>query len=317
MAENKVQYQHGFSLDEFYQKFGTEQQCEEELERTRWPEGFKCPQCGSKSYGVIHDKRRKRYQCKSCRHQASLTAGTIFESTKLALRTWFQAVYMISQAKTGISALSLKRYLGVSYPTSWKIRHKLMHAMKQRDDRYLLSGVVQMDDAYLGGELSGGKAGRGSENKVPFVAAVQFDSENHPFRIKMSQVKGFTSKAILDWAQGHIILGSTVITDGLACFNAVTDAGCKHIAKVVGGLKPKDLPLFQWLNTILGNVKTGLSGTYHAFKFGKYGNRYMGEIAYRFNRRFHLQSLHQRLLVASVACAPCPERLLRSAEDCC
>ena len=129
--------------------------------------------------------------------------------------------------------------------------------------------------------------------------------------------EGLASEAILDWAQGHIILGSAVISDGLACFNAVTDAGCKHIAKVVGGLKSKDLLLLQWLNTILGNVKTGLSVSYHAFKVGKYGNRHMGEIAYRFNRRFHLQSLNQRLLVASVACAPCPERLLRSAEDCC
>ena len=174
-----------------------------------------------------------------------------------------------------------------------------------------------MDDAYLGWELSGGKAGRGSENKVPFVAAVQFDSENHPFRMKMSQVKGFASKFILDWAQVPIIVGSTVITDGFACFNAVTDAGCKHIAKVAEGLKAKDLPLFQWLNTILVSVKTGLSGAYHALRFGKYGNQYMVGIAYRFNRRFHLQSLHQHLLVASVACAPCPERILRSAEDCC
>ena len=79
---------------------------------------------------------------------------------------------MISQAKTGISALSFKHYLGASNPTSWKIRHKLMHAVKQRDDRYLLSGVGQMNDVYLGGELSGGKAERGSENNVLFIAAV-------------------------------------------------------------------------------------------------------------------------------------------------
>ena len=97
----------------------------------------------------------------------------------------------------------------------------------------------------------------------------------------------------------------------------MTDAGYKPIVNVVGGLKPKDFPLFQWLSTILGNGKIGLSGTYHAFKFGKYGNRYMGEIAYSFNRRFHLQSLHQQLLVASVGCTPCPERRLRSAVDCC
>ena len=78
---------------------------------------------------------------------------------------------MLRQAKTGISALSFKRYLGVSYPTSWKIRHQLMHAVKQRDDRYLLSGVGQINDADLGGKLSGGKAERGSENNVPFIAA--------------------------------------------------------------------------------------------------------------------------------------------------
>ena len=172
MAQNKVQDQQGFSLAEFCQTFGSEQQWEEELERTRWPEGFKGPQWGSKSDDVIHDQRRNRYQCKSCRHQASLTAGTIVESTKRALRTWFQAIDMLRQAKTGISALSFKRYLGVSYPTSWKIRHQLMHAMKQRDDPYLLSGVGQINDADLGGKLSGGKAERGSETNVSFVAAV-------------------------------------------------------------------------------------------------------------------------------------------------
>ena len=171
MAQNKVQDQQGVSLDEFYQTFGTEQPCSEELKRTRWPEGFKGPQWGSKSDDVIHDQRRNRYQCKSCRPQASLTAGTIAESTKRALRTWFQATDMLRQAKTGISALSFKHYLGVSYPTSWKIRHQLMHAMKQRDDRYLLSGVGQMNDADLGGKLSGCGAEQGSENNVPFIAA--------------------------------------------------------------------------------------------------------------------------------------------------
>jgi hypothetical protein len=127
---------------------------------------------------LIHDRRRKRYQCKNCRHQTTLTAGTIFEATKLSLTIWFQAIYVISQAKTGLSALALKRQLGVSYPTSWMIHHKLMHAMQRRDDHYLLGGLVQIDDAYLGGELSGGKAGRGSENKVPFVAAVEFNDNN-------------------------------------------------------------------------------------------------------------------------------------------
>ena len=95
---------------------------------------------------------------------------------------------MISQAKTGLSALALKRQLGASYPTSWMIYHTLMHSMQQRDDHYLMGGLVQIDDAYLGGELSAGKAGRGSENKVTFVAAVEFNEKKRPIRMRMSRV---------------------------------------------------------------------------------------------------------------------------------
>src|SRR5664279_5654922 len=104
------------------------------------------------------------------------------------------------KAKTGLSALDLKRQLGVSYPTAWLIQQKLMQAMVERDAQYTLSGDVQVDDAYLGGELVGGKAGRGSENKVPFVAAISLSAEGRPLYIKMVPVPGFTRKAIVDWA---------------------------------------------------------------------------------------------------------------------
>lgn len=134
MAQNKVQYQEGFSLSEFIQAYGTEEKCLAALELARWPEGFRCPRCGeSENFGVIHDNRRKRYQCNQCRHQTTATAGTIFDSTKLPLSIWFQAFFLITHAKNGISAMELKRQLGVSYPTSWKIKHKLMEAMKDRD----------------------------------------------------------------------------------------------------------------------------------------------------------------------------------------
>jgi transposase-like protein len=214
MPQSKIQYQVGLSLTQFTEQYGTKPQCEAALEKARWPEGFRCPRCGGAHYGVIHDRRRKRYQCKNCRHQTTLTAGTVFEATKLALTIWFQAIYVISQAKTGLSALALKRQLEVSYPTSWMIHHKLMHAMQQLDDNYLLGGVVQIDNAYLGGELSGGEAGR------------------------------FTTRAISSWAQNHVAARTTIITDGLACFAGVAEAGCKHVAKIAGGRKPKELPLF-------------------------------------------------------------------------
>jgi transposase-like protein len=314
MPQNKIQYQEGLSLSEFIKERGTEEQCEAALEHVRWPHGFRCPRCGERNFGVIHDDRRKRYQCKSCRHQTTVTAGTIFDATKLSLVTWFQAAYLITQAKNGISAMELKRHLGVSYPTSWKIKHKLMQAMKQREGQSLLAGIVQIDDVYLGGELSGGKAGRGSENKVPCVAAVAFNNEMRPISIKVNQVSGFTSEAINEWTRLNVNPGSTIMSDGLGCFRTVTKAGCDHIVEIAAGRKPKDIPLFQWLNTIIGNVKTGIAGTYHAFKFDKYADRYFAEIAYRFNRRFDLKNLLQELIVDSVACQPCPERLLRSEE---
>ena len=318
MPQSRVQYQEGFSLSDFIQAFGTEEKCLAALENARWPNGFHCPQCGAaESFGVIHDGRRKRYQCKSCRHQTTATAGTIFDSTKLPLATWFQAIYLITHAKNGISAMELRRQLGVSYPTGWRIKHKLMQAMQERDSQYLLQGIIHIDDAYFGGELSGGKAGRGSENKIPFVAAVELNNEGRPIRIKMNRVSGFTSEAIKTWTKKRIVSGSVVFSDGLGCFRATADAGCEHVAEIMGGRKPKEVPIFQWLNTIMGNVKTGLSGTYHAFNFQKYGDRYLAEIAYRFNRRFNLKGLLQRLLIACIGSRPRPERLFRSAEFCC
>ena len=186
--------------------------------------------------------------------------------------------------------------------------------MAEREARYVLEGPVQVDDAYLGGERSGGKVGRGSENKVPFVAAVSLSEDGHPLRIKLTLVPGFSLKAIAQWAQSCLAPGSTVFSDGLACFTAVTAAGCRHQPTVVGGRKPKNLPEFQWINTVLGNLKTRLSGSYHAFNFRKYAAHYLAAFTYRFNRRFDLSTLHTRLIVAAAHCAPQPQRTIRAAE---
>lgn len=159
---------------------------------------------------------RKVFQCNACRHQASLIAGTVFQGTKLPLTIWFLAICLISQAKTGLSALALKRQLGVSYPTAWLMHHKLMQVMAEREDRYVLEENVQIDDAYLGGERTGGKVGRGSEKKVPFVAAVSLSEDGRPLRIKFTPVSGFTLKAISAWAKDHLAPASAVFSDGLA-----------------------------------------------------------------------------------------------------
>jgi transposase-like protein len=314
MARNSIQFQKGMSLREFNALYATEVQCEAALEKMRWPDGFRCPRCGGQDHGIVHGRRHKRYQCRQCRHQTTLTAGTIMEATKLELTVWFLAFYMIGQAKNGISSLELSRHLGVTWNTAWLVHSKIMRAMSERDEAYVLRGMIQMDDAYLGGEHPGGKAGRGSENKVPIVAAVSLKGADKPIHVKISPVSGFTSEAIAAWSKRCLGAGSAVLSDGLACFRAVIAAGCNHTSIVTGGRHPKDVPEFRWINTILSNLKTSLSGTFHSFNFAKYGKRYLGAFCFRLNRRFNLAAMTERLLNAACCCGPRPERVLRLAE---
>jgi len=166
MARNPIQFQEGLSLPDFLEDYGTEAQCRAALERMRWPDGFQCPHCGGRRHS-FHLVRRL-YRCADCRVQTSVTAGTIFHHSKLALSKWFLAIYWMTQTKFSISALALSRVLGVQLNTARLLRLKLGQVMLERNEAKLLKGRVEMDDAYLGGERQGGKPGRGSENKHPF-----------------------------------------------------------------------------------------------------------------------------------------------------
>jgi hypothetical protein len=318
MASNRIQFQHGMSLPEFASSFGTEAQCAQAVKVARWPDGFRCPRCGVGDHYVVDHGARKLFQCNGCRHQTSLTAGSLMEHTKLPLTTWFLAIYLLSQAKTGLSALALKRQLGVSYPTAWLMHQKINRAMSQQNDAHRLAGAVQLDDAYLGGERAGGKVGRGSENKVPFVAAVSLDDHGHPMFVKLHVLSGFTSQAIASWAKANLAPGTCVNSDGLGCFAAVLDAGCIHRPMVVGTLKPRDLPNFRWINTVLGNLKTSLAGTFHSLNFRKYAQHYLAAFAYRFNRRFDLRGLLANLVADVARASPITEKRVRAnAEAAC
>ncbi len=166
MPINKIQFQPGLSLPEFFAQFGTEAQCEAALEQTRWPDGFICPDCGGRKHSLVHRGGEQWWQCTACRKQTSLTAGTIFESTRLPLRLWFLGIYHLTQPKNSVAALELKRLLGVSYKAAWRLKHKLMQVMDEREAGRVLGERVEIDDAYLGG-VHPGKVGRGAEGKVP------------------------------------------------------------------------------------------------------------------------------------------------------
>ena len=314
MAINLIQFQAGMSLSELFSQYGTEKQCEQALEKSRWPSGFRCPSCGSTHFSLFYRFNAQHWQCSTCRHQTTLRSGTIFHKSKLSLQKWFQGMYLISQSKNSISALELKRQLGISYPSAWRVKHKIMQVMVEREEKRILQGDIVIDDAYLGGEHQG-KAGRGSENKIPFVAAVQLDVDGHPQVARFDRVKGFKKEDIQDWAERYLAAGSHVVSDGLNCFPGVKDAGMHHQREIVGKNRcSTEMPCFAWINILLGNLKTAQSGTYHAFKFAKYSQRYLAESQYRFNRRFDLKAMLPRLLRAATLTEPRPEVWLRTAE---
>jgi len=314
--KNYIQLQPGLSLSEFQELYGSEPLCEAAIEKAQWPDGFICPKCLSKHHCIVWHGRVKTFQCKCCQRQTTLRTGTVFHSSKLPLVKWFQAMYFLTQSKNSVSALELRRLIGVSYPTAWLVSHKLMSVMLTKEKTTKLSGRIEADDAYLGGENPGGKSGRGSENKVPFIAAVQTNDNGNPVYAVFSTVKAFNREEVLAWATRSLVPSSTVVTDGLACFAAVTDAGCVHQKEVVGKKrKSTDMECFNWVNTILGNLKTSMSGTFHAFDFEKYASRYLAAVQYRFNRRFDLRELLPRFVKAAAVAGKRPQHWIRLAED--
>lgn len=168
-------------------------------------------------------------QCNRCRSQISITARNIFDSTKLPLSTWFLSIYLVTQSKISISALSLKRTVGVSYNTALLIKHKIQQVMKERDDsKPIPASLAQIDDAYWGGKKRDGRRGRGATGKIPFVAAVSTNDDGHPIQMRFSRVTSFSKKAIIDWASKHLSNASDVVTDGLLGFEGFGDAGFSH-----------------------------------------------------------------------------------------
>ena len=313
MPQNKIQFQHGMSLSEFIQCYGTEALCETALEHARWPDGFVCPECGERAHSRFLADGRQYWQCSRCRTQSTVCSGTLFHASKLPLTKWFQAIYLVTQNKNNLSALSLKRHLGVAYATAWRVKHKLLEAMRQRESRRLLQGVVFADDAVLGGEHAG-KPGRGSENKAPFMAAVELNDDGHPGRVRFDAIADYTGETFGAWAKSALHPDVHLVTDGLASFNAAGAQVAAHGAIIVGMHRSSDLAPFQWVNTFISNAKTAITGTYHHFDFAKYRHRYLAEAQYRVNRRFDLSSLVGRLVHSCARTAPCPERWLRLAE---
>src|SRR5215204_6886325 len=240
----------GLSEAAFRERFGTEEACRKALFEMRWRQGLSCPDCGHRGFCAL--RTRELFQCNRCKKQLRLTAGTVFQDTKLPLTTWFQAIYHLTQSKNGISSIELGRRLGVKRQTAWLMKHKLMRAMAAREaTKPKLEGRVEVDDAYLGGERPGGERGRGAAGKTPIVAAVETTPEGRPKRLRLTVVKGFRKKEVEKIAKRDFAPGSTVVSDGLSCWPAVEKAGCAHFPMVTGaGKRAANWTPFRWVNSI-------------------------------------------------------------------
>jgi len=304
MARNQVQFQKGLAMSEFMARYGTEDQCHDALVAMRWPDGFVCPKCTGSRYSFCAPK--KLFQCSSCHRQTSVRAGTVFHKSRTPLTKWFLAMHLLTCSKNDISGLELARQLDVKWDTAWLIKQKLMEVMRQRNSIYKLSGDIQVDDAYQGGEKAG-KPGRGAANKLPFVAAVE-TRDGRPVYTQLRCLPGFTIKAIKAYAQANIMAGSRVLSDGLGCFKGFADAGLEHVVRITGGGRPEGSD-FNWVNTGLGNVQSAIKGTLRSCD-ARHTPRYLAAFEWRYNRRFELSKNLERLTRVAMTIAPQPRYVL-------
>ena len=277
------------SLLDFQRMFPTEEACFEYLVKIRWPDGFTCPKCGHKKYYFI--KNRKLFQCKSCRHQASVTAGTIFHKSRQPLTKLFWAVYLVSTGKKGISALELQRKLDIkSYNTAWLLLHKLRKAMTSSGNFPLL-GQIEADETYIGGHREG-KAGRGAEGKSLVAVAVETEGKNMG-RAYLKKVDSHSMRELSDFISERVAKGSQVVTDELPSYNFL-NAEYKH-TQVIIKQHNKSGELLPKVHIVIANLKMWLRGTFNRYPV-KHLQQYLEEFTFRFNRRWKLENIFDKLL---------------------
>jgi len=294
------------TLIEFEERFRTEEACIEYLFKLRWPEGFRCPRCRHSEAWHI---RRGLYKCAHCRFETSVTAGTIFQDTRKPLRLWFRAIWHLTSQKYGANALGLKRVLGLgSYETAWMWLHKLRRAMI-RPGRDRLSGTVQVDETYIGGEKPG-KRGRGATGRTLVVVMVEA-KEGKTARIRLRRVPDASGPSLEGAVKECVEPGSTVQTDGWGGYGRLSELGYEHevIRKEVAvgkNLLPK-------VNKVVSLIKRWLLGTYQGRVEPSHLDYYLDEYTFRFNRRTSRSrgKLFYRLVEQAVAIAPVPGQDIR------
>ena len=282
------------SLAEFESWFSSEQACRDYLYRLRWPNGFTCPRCSSLEAWPIGTML---YECSGCHYQLSVVAGTIFQDTHKPLTVWFRAIWWVTGQKNGASALGLKRILGLgSYRTAWTWLHKLRRAMV-RPGRDCLSGIVEVDETFIGGEKPG-KRGRGAFGKVLVGIAVEDKGDEGIGRIRLGILPDASVDSLTPFVEERVVEGSTIQTDDWLGYNRLESAGYRHVT-----MKKTELKLAHLVASLL---KRWLLGTHQGAVSPEHLVYYLDEYTFRFNRRTstHRGKLFMRLLENAVQIEP-------------
>ena len=294
-------------MTEFVERFRSEEDCAAYLAQVRWPGGFRCPRCG---HGQAWTVRRGRHVCRRCRSETSVIAGTIFQDTRKPLVQWFQAIWHITNQKQGVSALGLQRALGLgSYHTAWNWLHKLRRAMV-RPGRDRLSGLVEADEIFIGGERAG-KPGRGAAGKTLVLVMAQEVAPSKIGRIRLRRIADAAMMTIHEALEEEVELGSTVRTDGWRGYNNLEMIGYEHlIVRKDASIGGDPLPLVGRVASLL---KRWPIGTHQGAPRSSHLDYYLDEFAFRFNRRTSRSRglLFHRLIEQAVAVGPWTQNDIR------
>ena len=284
---------------EFEQRFASEEACRDYLFQLRWPTGFRCPRCQNQK---AWKTSQNLYYCTKCKYRTSVTAGTIFQDTRYPLKMWFVAMWYVVNQKNGVSALGLQRALGLArYETVWLWLHRLRIAMV-RPGRDRLSGIVEVDEAYIGGKREG-KRGRGAAGKsLVFVAAE--DKDNHIGRIRLRCISDASAMSLVPAVEESVKLGSIVRTDGWKSYGKLNSKGITHnVVRQSADVGENLLPLAHRAISLL---KRWLLGTHQGAVHQSHLDYYLDEFTFRFNRRASRSrgKLFYRLVQQAVTTTP-------------
>jgi transposase-like protein len=297
------------TFQEFDIWFASEENCLQYVAKLRWPDGFRCPACG-----VIAENpslmERGLYLCRQCKHQTSITAGTLFHKTHKPLRIWFLAMWFVTSQKHGASALGLKRVLGLgSYNTAWEWLHKLRRGMV-RPGRDQLKSPVEVDETYIGG-VGAQIRGRGAEGKTIVAIAAEIRGKG-PGRIRMAVVPDVSSESLHTFIEDNVQMGSEVRTDGWSGYKGLEDKGYRHkVINIAASGDPAHvvMPRVHRVASLFSRVWLG---THQGAIRPPHLAYYLDEFTFRFNRRNSKTRglLFYRLMEQAVDCAPAPRKIL-------